>query len=73
MINEHSPAHPYVNYICKSYEDQDNQYGLSKLEFAAIAMAQGSLANTGIPENETAFAEYCVRLAKVVLEKASDI
>jgi hypothetical protein len=73
MTNEESPAQPYINYMATSYDEGNNHYGLTKLEFASIAIAQGAVANTEGVDSAEDFARLCVRLAKAVLNEASII
>lgn len=78
MDNLQSPSAPYVSYLHSSYEDIDNHYGFTKLEKAALMIAQGHITNfagngNGLPSDAflKAFSSKCVAVAKAVLEESN--
>ena len=74
MYNLNQPASPFVNYMARDIEDSDNSYGFTKLEKAALMIAQG-LSSRQLPDGDSIkshlLAEYSVELAKAVLEEAN--
>jgi hypothetical protein len=46
-------------------------FGLTKLEYASLMMAQGSISDGQMPQNEAKLAAICVSFAKAVLEEAN--
>jgi len=70
MDNLKNSAFPLVNEEGGSYEDREVRYGFSKLEYAALMIAQGICAET-VDRGHGYIAETAVKIAKLVLEEAN--
>lgn len=76
MQNEKEPAYPYVDYLQTHYEDNDNHYGLSKLELGTFMILQGFASGVREPISIKAvhlMAKEAAELAKLGLDAANNI
>jgi len=67
MDNLKQPAFPYIEYD----KAASCAPGFTKLEYASLLIAQGSVAGGFDPIDSITFASECVKIAKAVLEEAN--
>lgn len=68
MDNLKSPAHPIINDE-GSHEDREVHYGFTKLEKAALMIAQGMMAHSKYTTDFVA--PKAVEIAKAILQEAN--
>lgn len=70
MNNLQQPAFPFINEEDGHYENRETYTGFTKLEYAALLIAQGICSET-IDRGTGYIATRSVEIAKAVLEEAN--